>query len=61
MEIGDIFDHKHIKGMICEIVSFTARGAKVKQTEGKKKAKQAFYDNIDFENSDRGLWAKRWQ
>jgi len=57
MKIGDVFKHKYIKGMTCEITSFTAKGVKVKQTEGKK-TKQAFYDLQDFENSQRGLWEK---
>jgi hypothetical protein len=58
MNIGDIFKHKHIEGMTCEIASFTKTGVKVKQTEGKK-AKQAFYYFVDFENSERGLWEKQ--
>lgn len=57
MNVGDIFKHKYIKGMTCEISSFTSKGVKVKQTEGKK-TKQAFYDLQDFENSQRGLWVK---
>lgn len=57
MSIGDVYKHRYIKGMTCEIVSFTAKGVKVKQTEGKK-TKQAFYDLKDYENSERGLWVK---
>ena len=57
MNIGDFFKHRYIKGMTCEIISFTAKGVKVKQTEGKK-TKQAFFNLQDFENSQRGLWVK---
>jgi len=57
MNTGDVFRHKYIKGLICEIIAFTAKGVKVKQKEGKKE-KQAFYDLQDFENSQRGLWVK---
>ena len=57
MNIGDKFKHKYNKAISCEIVSFTARGVKVKQTQGRK-GKQAFYDLQDFENSERGLWLK---
>lgn len=57
MNIGDVFKHKYIKGMTCQIIAFTARGVKVKQIEGKK-TKQEFYDLQDFDNSQRGLWIK---
>ena len=52
-----VYQHRHIKGMTCIIISYTKRGAKVLQTEGGK-TKQAFYDKIDFEDNARGLWIK---
>lgn len=57
MNINDSYIHKHIEGLTCEIVAFTAKGVKVKQKEGKKE-KQAFYNMLDFEESPRGLWTK---
>ena len=58
MNIGDTFNHKFINNLSCEIISFTSKGVKVKQTEGKK-TKQVCYYLVDFENSDRGLWKEK--
>lgn len=57
MKVGDNFKHKFVKGLTCEIIDFTAKGVKVKQTE-KKKSKQAFFELVYFEQSDRGVWEK---
>jgi hypothetical protein len=53
--IGKKFQHKHILDLRCEIISETAKGFKVLQTEGRKKAKTAFYHVIDFD-SKKGFW-----
>lgn len=57
MLIGDKFQHKHIPGLTCRIVFYTKKGAKVKQTQNGKTITQ-FYDEVDFEDSERGLWTR---
>lgn len=59
--IGKKFKHRHLAEFSCEIISSTAKGYKVKQTEylGRKKApksKTAFYNSQDF--TDGGLWTE---
>lgn len=56
MEIGDKFKHRFIKDMACEIIGFTMKGYKVRQTEGKK-SKQAFFESIWF-HPEKGVWQK---
>jgi len=53
MKIGQKYNHAHLEGITCIIVSLTEKGAKVMQTEGKK-TKTAFYNRQDF--YDRPLW-----
>ena len=53
MKIGQKYNHAHLAGITCIIVSLTEKGAKVLQTEGSK-TKKAFYDRQDFNN--RPLW-----
>ena len=61
MEIGAVYKHKYMGGLTCQILALTQKGAKVKETQLKgksKKEKQAFYDRIDFHDSEKGIWLK---
>jgi len=52
MNKGDNFQHIYIPNLTCEIVELTKRGAKVLQTDSKKKKQTtAFYDTQDFHYS----------
>ncbi|MDD2306734.1 MAG: hypothetical protein PHP53_18685 [Prolixibacteraceae bacterium] len=52
------FEHKHIKGMTCQIVKETKRGWQVLQQDNpRKKPKTQFFDAIYF-SKDKGVWRK---
>jgi len=58
IDIGDKFKHKHLDGYSAEILDFTNKGYKVKQTEprGKKLiTKTTFFPKVDFD-VNKGVW-----
>lgn len=61
MEIGQQYKHAFLAALTCTVVSHTARGCKVFETDrrGRKvKTKQAFYDKADFVGGN-AFWSKK--
>lgn len=54
MNTGRTYQHNHVKDLTCEILELTNKGAKVRETQGKK-SKIAYYHSIDFDKN-KGLW-----
>jgi len=57
MEKKTIYQHKYMKDLTCEIIEPTAKGFKVLQQEGRKKPKQAYYNDADF-YSEKAFWTQ---
>jgi len=58
MKAGEYYTHKHMHKFSCSIVEICRNGAKVEVYEGKKKPKIMYFEEVYFEQSDRGVWIK---